>query len=89
MAQRHTRNFVCRGGHPHEIAKKHNLIQKNDIEALKKIVAAVISANPTVVADYKSGKIALLQFLVGQGMKESKGAGNPGTIKTLFEEALK
>ncbi len=81
--------LYAEGGHPHEIAKKHNLIQKNDIEALKKIVAAVISANPTVVADYKSGKIALLQFLVGQGMKESKGAGNPGTIKTLFEEALK
>ncbi|MDO8604810.1 MAG: Asp-tRNA(Asn)/Glu-tRNA(Gln) amidotransferase subunit GatB [bacterium] len=76
------------GGHPHEIAKKHNLIQKNDIEALKKIVEEVISANPTVVADYKSGKVALLQFFVGQGMKASKGSGNPGTLKTLFEEGL-
>ncbi len=81
--------MYAEGGHPHEIAKKHGLIQKNDVEALKSIVTEIISANPTVVADYKSGKVALLQFFVGQGMKASKGSGNPGTLKTLFEEALK
>ena len=77
------------GGEPREIAEKNGFIQKNDIEALKKIVDEVIFANPTVVADYKSGKTALLQFFVGQGMKASKGSGNPGTLKSLFEEALK
>ena len=81
--------MYAEGGHPHEIAKKHGLIQKNDVEALKSIVTEIISANPTVVADYKSGKVALLQFFVVQGMKASKGSGNPGTLKTLFEEALK
>lgn len=81
--------MYAEGGHPHEIAKKHGLIQKNDVEALKAIVAEIISANPTVVADYKSGKVALLQFFVGQGMKASKGSANPGALKTLFEEALK
>lgn len=81
--------LYAEGGHPHEIAKKHNLIQKNDVEALKAIVAEIISANPTVADDYKSGKVALLQFFVGQGMKASKGSGNPAILKTLFEEALK
>ncbi|KKT29684.1 MAG: hypothetical protein UW17_C0033G0010, partial [Candidatus Nomurabacteria bacterium GW2011_GWD1_44_10] len=81
--------LYAEGGHPHEIAKKHDLIQKNDIEALKKMVAEIISANPTVVADYKSGKTALLQFFIGQGMKASKGSGNPAMFKSLFEEALK
>ncbi|MGB2580266.1 MAG: Asp-tRNA(Asn)/Glu-tRNA(Gln) amidotransferase GatCAB subunit B, partial [Minisyncoccia bacterium] len=76
-------------GEPREIAEKNGFIQKNDIEALKKIVGEIISANPIVVADYKSGKTALLQFFVGQGMKASKGSGNPGTLKSLFEEALK
>ncbi|HAS85041.1 MAG TPA: Asp-tRNA(Asn)/Glu-tRNA(Gln) amidotransferase subunit GatB [Candidatus Yonathbacteria bacterium] len=80
--------LYAEGGHPHEIAKKHGLIQKNDIEALKKMVAEIIEANPTVVADYKSGKTALLQFFIGQGMKASKGSGNPAMLKTLFEEAL-
>ncbi len=81
--------LYAEGGHPHEIAKKHDLIQKNDIPALKKMVAEIISANQTIVADYKSGKIALLQFFIGQGMKASKGSGNPAMFKTLFEEALK
>ncbi len=77
------------GGDPQIIAEKNGFIQKNDIEALKKIVEEIIFANPTVVADYKSGKVALIQFFVGQGMKASKGSGNPGTLKTLFEEAMK
>ncbi|MFZ2831913.1 MAG: Asp-tRNA(Asn)/Glu-tRNA(Gln) amidotransferase subunit GatB, partial [Minisyncoccia bacterium] len=77
------------GGDPQIIAEKNGFIQKNDIEALKKIVTEIILANPTVVADYKAGKVALLQFFVGQGMKASKGAGNPGALKTLFEDGLK
>lgn len=81
--------LYAEGGHPHEIAQKHNLIQKNDIEELKKIVTEIITANPTVVADYKSGKTALFQFFIGQGMKASKGSANPETLKKLFEEALK
>lgn len=81
--------LYAEGGHPHEIAKKHNLIQKNDIEALKIIVQEVIKANDSVALEYKSGKTTLLQFFIGQGMKASKGSGNPGTLKTLFEEALK
>lgn len=77
------------GGHPHEIAQARGLIQKNDPEALKKIVAEVIAANPQVVADYQAGKVALLQFFIGQGMKASKGSANPEALKALFEEALK
>ncbi|MFZ2303880.1 MAG: Asp-tRNA(Asn)/Glu-tRNA(Gln) amidotransferase subunit GatB [Minisyncoccia bacterium] len=78
------------GGHPHEIAQKHNLIQKNDVEALKKMVAEIISANPTVVADYKSGNTAALQYLIGKGMKESKGSANPNQLKMKMEmEILK
>ncbi|MBI5078258.1 MAG: Asp-tRNA(Asn)/Glu-tRNA(Gln) amidotransferase subunit GatB [Candidatus Yonathbacteria bacterium] len=81
--------MYAEGGDPRAIAEKNNLIQKNDVEALKKMVAEIISANPTVVADYKSGKVALLQFFIGQGMKASKGSGNPAMFKTLFEEGLK
>ena len=77
------------GGARHDIANKHDLNQLNDVEAINEMVAEIIEANPTVVADYKSGKVALLQFFIGQGMKASKGAGNPAMFKTLFEEGLK
>ena len=81
--------MYAEGGEPRAIAEKNGFIQKNDIEALKKIVNEVITANPAVVDNYKSGKVALIQFFVGQGMKASKGSGNPGALKTLFEEVLK
>jgi len=81
--------LYAEGGEPKVIAEKNGFIQKNDTEALKKIVDEIISANPAVALDYKSGKVALLQFFVGQGMKASKGAGNPALLKTLFEEGLK
>ncbi len=77
------------GGEPKAIAEKNGFIQKNDIEALKKIVDEIISTNPTVVADYKGGKTALFQFFIGQGMKASKGSANPEVLKKLFEEVLK
>ncbi len=80
--------MYAEGGEPNAIAEKHGFIQKNDIEALKKIVDEIILANPTVVADYKAGKVALFQFFIGQGMKLSKGSANPETLKKLFEEVL-
>ncbi|MBX4192518.1 Asp-tRNA(Asn)/Glu-tRNA(Gln) amidotransferase subunit GatB [Candidatus Parcubacteria bacterium] len=48
---------------------------------LDDVVKKVVDANPTVVADFKSGKEAAMQFLVGQGMKESKGSANPATLR--------
>jgi len=41
------------------------------------------------VKEYKEGKGQALQFLIGQGMKETKGSANPEVLKKLFEEVLK
>jgi len=59
-----------------------------DDSALGEIVEKVIAANPTVAADYKAGKEAALQFLVGQGMKESRGSANPGILAEIFKKLL-
>jgi aspartyl-tRNA(Asn)/glutamyl-tRNA(Gln) amidotransferase subunit B len=66
-----------------------NYLQQSDTGVLGTVVAEVIAANPGVAADYKAGKAAAMQFLVGQGMKASKGSANPAALKALFEEALK
>lgn len=63
--------------------------QVSDEGALKAAVEGVIEANPEVVADYKAGKTAVLQYLVGKAMKATKGAGNPATLRELLEKALK
>jgi aspartyl-tRNA(Asn)/glutamyl-tRNA(Gln) amidotransferase subunit B len=65
------------------------LIQKNDPEAFKVMAQKIIDANPTVVAEYKSGKEQLLMFFVGQIMKETKGSGNPAMIQEILKELLK
>lgn len=71
-----------------KVAEEKGFIQKNDPELLKKIVDEVIAENPTQVADYKSGKESMFMFFVGQCMKKSKGAGNPGLFQELLKEAL-
>lgn len=70
-------------------AESLGIIQKNDPEALKKIVEEVITENPVQVADYKSGKEAMFMFFVGQCMKKSKGSGNPGVFQEILKDSLK
>jgi len=74
---------------PKEIAIEKGLTQKNDLGELEKIVAQIITDNPKVAADFKAGKQAALQFLIGQGMKLSQGAANPKTLEQLFVGFLK
>lgn len=81
-------HMVATGGSPKEIAEKEGLLQQSDEGALLKIVEQVIIENPSVVAEYKTGKEALLQFFVGQGMKLSKGSANPAMLQKLFKEKL-
>jgi len=71
-----------------KIAKENALIQKSDEGELKKIAELIIAENPGIVADYKGGKVSVIQFFVGQGMKVTKGAGNPAVLKKIFEGLL-
>ena len=52
------------------------------------MVQKVIDANPDKVAEYKSGKEALLMFFVGQIMKETKGSANPAMVQTILKEMM-
>jgi aspartyl-tRNA(Asn)/glutamyl-tRNA(Gln) amidotransferase subunit B len=74
---------------PKQIAEQEGLMQKNDPEALKKMIQEIIDANAGVVTEYKAGKEASLQFLLGQIMKVSKGSVNPGLAKTTMVDMLK
>ncbi len=76
------------GGDPESLAETHGLIQKSDEGELTLIVQTIINENPGVVAEYKSGKTSVMQFLVGQGMKATKGSGNPAVLKSLLEKLL-
>ncbi len=77
-----------KGGSPEEIAKEFGLMQQSGEDTLMPIVEKVVAANPTVVVDFKSGKQAALQYLLGQCMKESRGAGNPEILKGLLLKVI-
>jgi aspartyl-tRNA(Asn)/glutamyl-tRNA(Gln) amidotransferase subunit B len=81
--------LVSSGGDPEQIAKEHDLLQKSDEGHLKIIVENVVRENPKVVLEYKNGKEAVLQFLVGQGMKASRGSANPNVLAEVFKKELK
>jgi aspartyl-tRNA(Asn)/glutamyl-tRNA(Gln) amidotransferase subunit B len=73
---------------PREIAERMKLMQVSDTGKVAKIVKAVIESNPKPVADYRAGQENALKFLVGQVMKESKGAANPQVANELILKEL-
>jgi aspartyl-tRNA(Asn)/glutamyl-tRNA(Gln) amidotransferase subunit B len=77
------------GGGAEETASELGLLQVNDEGLLREAIQKVIDGFPEAVAEYRAGKEASLQFLVGQTMRATKGAGNPGLIKSLLQEGLK
>lgn len=80
---------IASGRDPERIANEGNLLKVDSSDALSGIIQAIIVANPKVVDDYRSGKEAALQYLVGQGMKQTKGAADPVVLRTLIKEALR
>ena len=77
------------GGNPKDIAEKNGFIQKSDLGELTLIVKNILNENSKAVDEFKAGKLQSIQFLVGQGMKATKGSGNPAILKELIEKEIK
>ena len=70
------------------IAQREGLQQISDTGALEKIIDEVIAANPKQVEQYRSGKQAVIGFLVGQVMKASRGQADPAAVNSLLKGKL-
>lgn len=82
-------NFIAKnGGRPQAIAEEQGVLQVDDVHALNTLVHEVINEHASVGDDYRAGKASALQFLIGQGMKKSKGSANPETLAMLFKKEL-
>jgi len=79
---------VFEGIDPHKIAEERGLLQKNSEDDLIPIVEKILSDNPEVVEEFKSGKEASLKFLLGQAMKETRGAANPQVLTELLKKLM-
>ena len=70
------------------IMDREGLRQISDSGALEKIVDEVLAASPKQVEQYKSGKTAVIGYLVGQVMKSSRGQANPATVTEILKGKL-
>jgi aspartyl-tRNA(Asn)/glutamyl-tRNA(Gln) amidotransferase subunit B len=73
---------------PKEMVASRGLVQVTDTTALREAVRQVIAANPDNLAKYKSGKVTLFGFFVGQTMKATQGKANPEVVNELLKEEL-
>ena len=73
---------------PQDIINELGLAQKSAATDIEAIVATVMNANQSVVADYKSGKAAALEYLVGQCMKQLRGAADPVVLREILKRSM-
>ena len=76
------------GDPPAAIVEREGLKQISDTGALEKVIAEVIAANPKQVGQYRAGKTAVLNFLVGQAMKATRGQANVALVTDLLKQKL-
>jgi len=76
------------GGDPSHIIEDRGLAQIDDQGVIKSLTNKILKNQPELVNAYKQGKTSVLQFLIGQLMKETGGRVEPGLAKKILEEAL-
>ena len=73
---------------PQKIVEEKGLKQESDPKALEKLIDKVIDDNRDKATEYKSGKVKLFGFFVGQVMKVSGGKANPQLVNEILKKKL-
>ncbi len=73
---------------PKEIVKKYDMEVIEDSSLIESLVNEVISENQKAIEDYHNGRTNMLDYLVGQVMKKSKGKANPVEAKSKMLERI-
>ena len=60
-----------------------------DKSQLTPLIEKILAENPTIVAQYKSGKTGVLGFFVGNVMKATAGKADPTIVSRLVTQMLK
>ena len=70
------------------VVEEKGLKQVSDTGALEAAVDAVLAKEGDKVAEYKSGKVKLLGYFMGQVMKTTGGKANPGVVQEIIKKKL-
>ncbi len=76
------------GADPEDIVAQENIGISSDTAEIEAVVTAVIAENEVAVNDYRKGKTASMQFLIGKAMGKLKGRARPDMLTDLFRRML-
>jgi Asp-tRNA(Asn)/Glu-tRNA(Gln) amidotransferase B subunit len=79
---------LSNGKHPDQIIKAHGLEMMTDESELSTLVSTLISQYPGEAIAYRSGKTNLLDWFLGQAMRQSHGKADPGQLRGLLQRFL-
>jgi aspartyl-tRNA(Asn)/glutamyl-tRNA(Gln) amidotransferase subunit B len=76
------------GGDPAQIVKEKNLAQVSDTGFIQEAIDKVLNDNPKEVEQFLAGKETIVQWLMGQVARATKGKADPNVAKELLVKAL-
>jgi aspartyl-tRNA(Asn)/glutamyl-tRNA(Gln) amidotransferase subunit B len=76
------------GQAPLKIVESRNLDQVSDESTLQGVVEQILADNPKEVSSYLAGKETVLQWMMGQVARLTKGKANPQVARQLLLEGL-
>jgi aspartyl-tRNA(Asn)/glutamyl-tRNA(Gln) amidotransferase subunit B len=80
--------MFSKGKDPSQIIEDRGLALITDELEIEEIIKKVLLENQKAVSDYKRGKEASLQFLIGQVMAQSKGKADPEKVNKLLKKLI-
>ncbi len=76
------------GKDPEQIIREKNLGHMEDSSEIEKICGEVITENAKSAEDFRNGKEAALQFLVGQVMRKTRGQAAANLVQQILQKLL-
>lgn len=73
---------------PIKIIEESGMKQIGSSDEILKVVLEVLDEQPQAITQYKSGRTNIVDFLVGQVMKKTKGQANPAITRNMLIEKI-
>lgn len=73
---------------PIKVVEESGMKQIGSSDEILKVVLEVLDEQPQAITQYKSGRTNIVDFLVGQVMKKTKGQANPAITRNMLIEKI-
>ena len=70
------------------VIEREGLKQISDVDELERVIAEVIANNPKQVEQYRGGKTTVINFLVGQVMRATRGQADVAAATNMLKHKL-